>query len=204
MRKFSFVGILVSMLTLTSACAVGPLVQHETARSVGEGSHDLVGGYGQAGIVAKWNYGITENFDFGMQYESLSFGVRAKYAIVNGKSGGFSLAGAVGAGSSIGGNHMYFDIMTSYLAGTFEPYATARFVQVSTDPADFRNADTGEIAFTVQSANYNYGQAIVGTRIWMSPNWLLSLEASSLFGLGDTVSFSSNVLVGAALGYRFN
>lgn len=196
--------ILVVMMAMVSGCAVGPLVQHETARSVGEGHHELVGGYGQAGIVAKWNYGITENFDFGMQYESLSFGVRAKYSVINGKSGGFSLAGALGAGSSIGGNHKYLDLMTSYLAGTFEPYATARFVQVSTDPADFRNTDTGEIAFTIQSANYNYGQAIVGTRIWMSPNWLLSLEASSLFGLGDSVSFSSNVLVGAALGYRFN
>ena len=200
MKNFGF----LVMLALVSGCAVGPLVQHETARSVGDGKHELIGGYGQAGIAARGNYGITENFDFGKQHESLSLGARGKYSIINGKSGGFSLAGAFGAGSSVGGNHMYLDVMTSYLAGTFEPYATARFVQVSTDPVDLRNTDTGEVAFTVRSANYNYGQAIVGTRIWMNPNWLLSLEASSLFGLGDTVTFSDNVLVGAALGYRFD
>lgn len=196
----SLIALLLAMVL--GGCAVGPLVQHETARSVGDGNHELVGGYGNAGIVAKWNYGISENFDFGMQYESLSFGVRGKYSVINRESGGFSLAGAFGAGTSIGGNHMYFDIMTSYLTGAFEPYATARFVQVSTDPAEFRNTDTGEVAFTVQSAQYKYGQAVIGTRIWMSSSWLLSLEATSLFGLGDGVQFSENVLLGAALGYR--
>jgi hypothetical protein len=142
------------------------LVQHETARSVGKGDHEIIAGYGQAGYVLKWNAGVTENVDFGIHWESLSFGIRGKYSIINGRSGGLSLAGAIGAGSSIGGSHHYGDVMVSYLSGFFESYATGRFVQVSTDPVEFRNAETGQTAFTVSSAQYNYRQVIVGSRFW--------------------------------------
>jgi hypothetical protein len=188
---------------LSTGCAVGPLVQHETARSVGKGDHELIAGYGQAGYVLKWNAGVTENFDFGVHWESLSFGVRGKYSIINGRSGGLSLAGAIGAGSSLGGNHHYGDLMVSYLSGFFEPYATGRFVQVSTDPVEFRNADTGQTAFTVSSAQYNYGQVIVGSRFWLGPNWMLSIEGSNFFAMGDGITISGGAFFGAGLGVRF-
>ncbi len=196
--------VLVPLLTVFSvSCAVGPLVQHETARSVGSGGQEFVAGYGQAGYMLKWNIGVTENFDFGIHWESLSFGVRGKYSLINGRTGGFSMAAAMGAGTSLGGSHQYGDLMFSYLTGAFEPYATARFVQVSTDPLEFRNADTGQTAFTVSSAQYNYGQAIVGSRFWLTPNWILSLEGSSFFSIGEGVTISSGGFFGAGLGYRF-
>ena len=77
--------ILISVLLVfsLSGCAVGPLVSHETARTVGSSNSEIVGGYGQAGYVLKWNHGFGENFDLGFQYESLSVGFRAKYAFVN-------------------------------------------------------------------------------------------------------------------------
>lgn len=197
-------SIAATVLSLfLSGCAVGPLVLHETARSVGDNASEFVAGYGQAGYMLKWNYGVTQNFDFGIHWESLSFGVRGKYSFINGRSGGLSAAAAIGAGSSLGGNHHYGDLMVSYLTGMFEPYATARFVQVSTDPVEFRNADTGQTAFTVSSAQYNYGQFIVGSRFWFGPNWMLSLEGANFFSIGDGVKISGGGFFGLGLGYRY-
>ena len=115
--SFIFLASLGLAAAFSAGCAVGPLVQHETARSVGKGDHEIIAGYGQAGYVLKWNAGVTENFDFGIHWESLSFGIRGKYSIINGRSGGISLAGAIGAGSSLGGSHQYGDLMVSYLSG---------------------------------------------------------------------------------------
>ena len=59
---------LLSILVLgfLTSCAVGPLLNHETARTVGKGKHELSGGYSNAGYVFKWNYGLFEKFDFGI------------------------------------------------------------------------------------------------------------------------------------------
>ena len=185
-----------------AGCAVGPLVSHETARTVGHSNHEIVGGYGQAGYAFKWNYGITEDLDIGLHWESLSIGARIKYAFLNTKDS-WSLAAALGTGSSVGGSHNYLDLLASNMLGSWEPYGTVRLVRVKTDPIEFRSLNTGQVAFTISSANYEYGQAIFGTRYWFNPNWLFSAEASSLFAVGDSVRFGNNVLIGAALGYRF-
>jgi hypothetical protein len=199
MKKFLF--YVVAMATL-SGCAVGPLVSHETARTVGDSNHELIGGYGMAGYVVKWDYGLTKNLDLGLHWESLSIGLRAKYAFINNREG-WSFATALGAGASVGGSHYYGDIIGSYLAGSWEPYGTLRLVHVKTDPLEFKDKDTGEIDFTVPSAEYDYGQFILGTRYWISAHWLLSLEASSLFAVSSGLKIGSGVLVGGSFGYRF-
>jgi hypothetical protein len=192
----------LSTAILLSSCAVGPLVSHETARTVGNSNHEILGGYGQAGFAFKWNYGVSENFDIGLHWESLSIGVRAKYAFINSKDS-WSFAAALGTGSSVGGSHTYIDLITSTMAGSWEPYGTIRLVKVKTDPMAFRDKDTGQVAFTISSAEYDYGQALLGTRYWFNTHWHLSLEASSLFAVRESVKFGSNALIGAALGYRF-
>lgn len=185
-----------------AACAVGPLVSHETARTVGDNNHELVGGYGQAGYVFKWNYGITDKFDIGLHWESLSIGVRVKYMFLGGGEG-FSMAAAAGTGSSVGGSHYYGDLMSSWLIKRWEPYLTARFVHVKTDPVELRDKDTGHFNFTIPSVDYDYGQFIGGARFWMTPHWLLSLEASTLFGISSGFKVDNNLFAGAAFGYRW-
>lgn len=108
--KLALLGISTSLL---SACAFGPLVTHETARTVGKGHHEVLGGYGNSGYVIKWNAGITDDIDIGLQLESLSLGIRGKYAFINNERG-FSVAAAAGIGSSIGGSHYYGDLLASY------------------------------------------------------------------------------------------
>jgi hypothetical protein len=187
---------------LFSGCAVGPLVSHETARTVGSSHHELMAGYGQAGYVFKWNYGLTQNLDFGLHFESLSVGVRAKYAFLN-SSSGWSFAAALGTGASIGGSHYYGDLIGSYLVGSWEPYGTLRAVHVTNDPLEFKDKDTGHVDFTVDKSEYDYGQFILGTRFWMTPHWLLSLEASTLFPISSGFRMGSTLLAGASFGYRF-
>lgn len=201
MKKYLAFFYLVAVTTL-SGCAVGPLVSHETARTVGDSNSELIGGYGQAGYVFKWNYGLTENLDFGLHWESLSIGLRAKYAFIN-NDNGWSFASALGTGVSVGGNHYYGDIIGSYLVDSWEPYGTLRFVHVNNDPVEFKDEDTGQADFTIPGSQYQYGQFILGTRYWFNPHWLLSLEASSLFALTSGLKFGGNVLIGAAFGYRF-
>ncbi|HLT21786.1 MAG TPA: hypothetical protein VKZ84_00010 [Bacteriovoracaceae bacterium] len=198
MRKNFFV---LAFLFILTSCAVGPLVSHETARTVGDNNHEIIGSYGEAGVAAKWNYGLTENFDFGIQWESLSAGLRAKYAFLN-FSEGFSMAVAGGAGLSEGGSHYYGDLMLSYRSGFWEPYATVRIVHVDTDPEEIEDEYTWGINFKIDEMSYEYGQVIVGSRFWLSQRWLLSVEGSSLFGFNSGFDASQNYILSAALGLR--
>lgn len=187
---------------LMTGCAVGPLVNHESARTVGLSNHELIGGYGNAGYALKWNYGLTENLDFGIQYESLSIGLRAKYAFIN-SSAGFSLAAALGAGTSVGGSHQYADLIGSQLSGAWEPYGTFRFVHVKTDPTELKSESSSDFNFTIDSYSYNYGQMIIGSRYWIDNHWVLSGEVSKIVSFNDGASVSSSLIYGLAGGYRF-
>lgn len=201
MTKIYFIILVLAAATF-SGCAVGPMVIHETARTVGNSNNELIAGYGKAGYVVKWNYGISEDLDLGIHWESLSIGARLKYAFVN-KPQGFSFATAIGTGTSVGGSHYYGDVIASYMTGSFEPYGTARFVHVKNDPLEFKDTNTGDITFTVSSSEYDYSQYIVGTRYWFTPHWLFSLEASSLSAVSSGLQIQSDTLVSGAFGYRF-
>lgn len=198
MKKIS----LVLMGLLFSGCALGPLVSHETARTLGHGNKELLGGYGSGGYVVKFNYGASDNLDLGIQLESYSLDLRAKYSLLN-SSHGWSYAVAGGLGTSVGGSHYYADLMTSYLIKSWEPYGTLRFVHIVTDPMEFKDEDTGNLDFTVSSTRYNYGQFILGTRYHFDNRWMASGELSSLFAMSNGVSVSSGVLLGLSVGYKF-
>ncbi len=205
--KFQSHALLLALslvvIPLFSGCAVGPLFNHETARTVGNSNKELMGGFGSAGYLIKWTYGLSENLDLGIQWESWSLGLRAKYAFINQRESGWSLAAAAGTGFSIGGSHYYGDIIGSYLTGSWEPYATVRVVHVKHDPVKFKKEDNGLVDFTVHLPDYEYGQVLLGSRFWLNPHWILSLEMSSIFAITRGVAFNNFILLSASLGYRF-
>lgn len=188
-------------LLLLSACAVGPLVVHESARTVGERNHELTAGYGEAGYVGKWNFGVTKDLDIGLQLESLSLGGRLKYAFINGQDSGWSVAGALGAGTSVGGSHYYGDLMVSHLLADWEPYGVLRIVHIKTDPVDFRDRDSGKLNGRISQYEFNYSQMTVGTRYWFSKEWYASAEASSIFAIEG--GGAAGIFLGGAFGYHF-
>ncbi len=177
-------------------------MSHETARTVGQSNHEILGGFGQVGYVFKWNYGATENLDLGLYTEALNTGLRAKYAFLN-SSAGWSFATALGTGVSIGGTTTNIDLITSYATGSWEPYGTVRLVQSKTDPIEFKDKNTGQVDFTIEKSEFSYGQFILGNRFWFSPHWLLSVEASTLFPVSSGFGSSRNWFASLALGYRF-
>ncbi len=193
---------IILLLSFLSSCAVGPLVNHETARTVGKDRHEVSGGYSNAGYVFKWNYGLFEKFDIGVHAEQYNLGLRAKYSFVKNDDNGFSMALALGAGDSFGGNHYYGDLLGSFLTGRWEPYTTVRVVKVRTEEMNFSDEQTGAFAFRIDENHYSYGQYFLGTRFWASRQLFLSVEASTLFTL-DAVEVSDNFIFSGALGYRF-
>lgn len=199
--KFTSV-ILLFFSFFYSGCAVGPLVNHETARTVGNSNHELIGGYGQAGYVLKWSYGLTENLDLGLHWESFSLGYRLKYAFQSKQSGG-SLAFAAGQGASIGGSHYYGDIIASYLSGSWEPYSALRVVHVKSDGQEVKSGSNGDVIFKVEKSEFDYGQFILGSRYWFNKHWLFSLEASTLFAISSSVRGNNSFIASGSFGYRF-
>lgn len=193
--KFIFVFLIAVIINF--GCAVGPLTVHETARTQKAHHGEISGAYGNSGYTLKWSHGLTDNFDIGVQYESLSLGVRAKYAFMNNQEEGFSLAAAVGTGVSFGGSHYYGDLMASYLHKSFEPYSNLRFVQVHAEPLTFNN-DLGKEIFKT-SAYDCYGEYTLGSRFWFRPDFCLSLEAAGLFSTSSSVNLGTPFLFSAGL-----
>jgi len=195
-------ALLSFVLFFSSSCAIGPLVNHETARTIGATKQELSVGYGLAGYVFKWNVGINEDFDLGVHLESLSLGVRAKYAFLNSPSG-WSYSGAFGIGTSLGGSHHYADLNASYLSGKVEPYGTLRLVHVKNDPLEFRDKNTGQVDLVISRSEYDYAQFIFGTRYWHSPKNYFSLEAGTFSSISSGLRIGSGLLFSVAAGGRF-
>lgn len=192
-------GLCGLALIFSSGCAIGPVQGGETARSVGKSNSEFVFGRGSLGYLIKWNYGLTEDLDFGVQFETFSTGIRLKYAFLN-RPSGLSLAAALGVGNSFDGNHRYGDFLASYFAGSWEPYTILRYVRVTVDPENLRFGD-GDIVFSADRREYGYLQGILGSRYWFDRHWALSLEAAGLGALeGVEVS---GIFWGASVGYLF-
>lgn len=198
---------LLSLIFFTTSCAFGPLMMNETATTVGRENSDLNIGYGAAGYVAKYNYGILDNLDFGVQYENFSLGARLKYAFINNNTQGFSFATAVGTGASMGGSHNYVDIIGSYKSNKLEPYFGYRYVSVKTDPVEFEENDEDDdvefFDFTIDNFKFKYGQAFLGFRYWVSQKWSVNGEVSKLMSIEDINLNDSGVLYAASFSYRF-
>ena len=160
-----------------------------------------------AGYLLKANYGVFEDFDIGIHYESLNIGVRAKYGWINSQVEGWSLSTAIGAGRSSFSTHYYGDLMLGYLKKPWEPYGTLRIVRVKTDPVEFESEShdsNNYFAFNrVESFEFTYGQIIFGSRYWTQPKWFLSGEISTLLVFDSSVQVSTGYILSGAMGHRF-
>ena len=143
---------------------------------------------------------MSKDFDLGVHLESLSWGIRAKYAFIN-ASKGWSLAGALGYGVSFNGRYTSEDLTASYLSNAWEPYGTLRFSQVTIPDTDIEDANTHEHIYTIKSSSFQYGQLIAGTRYWFNNNWMLSAEISRPFVVGSGIDIDG-AFFSLGFGYR--
>lgn len=199
--------LLITVLSLfMNACALGPIINHDTGRSVGKNKYKFrVAGYPQADspnvASLRFDTGVTENLDVGFQYEILSFGLRGFYSFINNKEG-FAMSGSLGYGSVFNGNYINAGLNFSFKSGSVEYFAGYRHTDVSVDATELTDSNTGELFTTIPSANYSYGIASGGLKYWFTDQAALGLEGAQFMNPSDG-EFSSNTLVSLGFEYIF-
>jgi hypothetical protein len=198
-----------TLLSFFAGCAVAPLSNHVTGRSLGKGNSSLdagttIGNGRQPWLpTLKYAIGLNDNLDFGAVYEVISIGLWTKYAFINRKEQGFSLAGIGGAGLSGTGEYLYTGPVFSYRFKHVEPYIVSRFNYVRYSGFTSELSTIGELSF--ESGKYNYLQNSLGSMFWFADWFGLSAEAShfitlsSPFILGDR----DRLLYSASFIFRF-
>jgi hypothetical protein len=179
MKRAIQVFFLILVVCLSTSCAMAPLSNHYTGRSLGKGNMRLnIGATGNVRVLtAQLQYGINENLDLIAQYETVNFGAILKYSFLNNQEG---LAAAVMAayGSSGDGTYYYGGATASIKLGMFEPYVAGRYnsVQYKTSSVDLGFLGDTPIA----AGSYNYMYYTAGANLhfldWMG----LSVEAGFL------------------------
>ncbi len=193
--KFIRALVLSALLTVFTGCAVAPLSNHTTARTLGKGNSSLdagstIGAGRQPWIpTLKYSLGLNDNLDFGASYEVISIGLWGKYAFINRKDTGFSLAALGGAGFSNTGEYLYLGPIFSYKTKHFEPFFISRFNYVRFEGYSSDLTSIGELSFS--NGTYRYLQNTVGNMFWFVDWFAFSTEASHFetlktpFILGD-------------------
>ncbi len=109
----------------------------------------------------------------------VEYGASVKYALVNNREEGFSLAALGGAGLGFEGYYFFAGPIFSYKLDWFEPYFISRFNYVKFPSPKISIATIGE--FSVAPGIYRYLQHTLGFMVWPK-DWVgVGLEAS-LFG----------------------
>jgi hypothetical protein len=197
----SFPGRAVKLICLASlilACScLAPLSNSFTGRSLGKGKVGLEGGAIAAGSalpVLKFSVGLSSNLDLGLQYDSFSLGLFGKYSFINNQESGFSLAGVVGGGATVGGGYAYAGPAFSYKIGALEPYVVGRYNFVS------YGESSSSSGLSWEAGNHSYFQFTLGGVVWLGKGFGLNAEVSffsGLLGIEDMVP--ATVLVGAKI-----
>ncbi len=190
-------------LLFLNACAFGPLALNESAKPLGKDKNELSGAYGTYGYAFRWHHGVTDRLDLGIQLESLSFGIKAKYNFLETSDNVF-LSGGIGAGISMFGNYKNLDILLSKQFSKVDLYSGFRLNFINTDATEFNDEDTGELQFTVDANNYTYGHLFFGAKYLASDKWTFNLETSYLISTDSNFDFESNgMLIGIGTAYQF-
>ncbi len=94
--------LVLSFLGYLSSCAIAPLTEPHTARTLGQGNNEWTGSLGFPYISAGYQRGVLENLDIGVLVELQGYGVpllalESKYAFFQQERGmAFALVGGVG------------------------------------------------------------------------------------------------------------
>ena len=194
MKKLQSICFLLILTCFGTAC-VGPLLNHESGRTVGDGKHLLramssVDGY----FGFTYDYGLSKNFDLGVQLEALAFGLKGKYSFINSDTG-FAAAALAGIGTTFGGTYYTFGAAGSFSASGWEHFGALKYTQVNIDPTEVKDSNTGSIFATIPAFDYNYTQAFLGTKYRFTDWFALSAEAGSFIGNSSGLDISSDLYI---------
>lgn len=210
-NKYLLLYILPTMLFLQS-CALAPLSNDYTARSLGKanwginggGSFITAGGGATGGGYLRLNRGITDDFDIGgvaeINTNDISAGITAKYALIN-KAYGLSMAvdSSLGALGSAGGNgfYIYGGPIISYKTHWLEPYLVIRYnyVHINEQKDDLYGT-------TIPAFGFSYIYYTLGNTFWLTNKFGITPSVNTLQSLqGGSGKFP--FIANLGLVYRF-
>lgn len=209
-----FISLFVSLVQLTS-CAFGPLQNHETARTVGEGNAEFSAGALSFFVpVIKYNYGLSDRWDLGFHFETFSYGFRTKYAMLQ-DTGSLDLAAVFMVGESGSEQGSSFPYVHGELIGSrrvskvFEPYATLAYSagQRIGGRQDEPTNDSLErfISDALRAPDrFDYFSIRLGSRLWFSEKGFVSAEFAQIYVVGSDVSgWVPQIIPSVAVGGQF-
>lgn len=188
--------IAIVFLSVIVGGCFGPLVSHDTARTVGNGKTSfkaIATNISSEYYGFKLDHGFGDNLDLGYSLETGSNGISAKYAFVN-NARGSSFGAKVGYGSTFGGHYTLGSLLASYKGSNWEPYLNFQYVKVTIDEQDVKDSRTGDVFATTPKFDFNYTQAFIGTKYWFTPHFALSLEFSDFVDNNDVNLLKANIV----------
>ncbi len=182
--------ILSSLCVFITGCAIAPLSNNFTGRSLGKKGVEIEGGAVVAGAAIpsfKFSYGVSSDFDLGIHYDSYCIGLFGKYSIINNNEG-FATAGLFGGGATVNGYYLYAGPVLSFKTGFFEPYFVGRF--------NYVHYDEFESDFDIEPGNYSYLQLTGGSVFWISKKIGLNVEVSAFTGATGAGEIAAPIFLG--------
>lgn len=184
-----------------SGCTtIAPLSNTPTARTSGKGHIQLSGGYVaslEESTHARIGYGLQRDLDIYFLVESglinENVGIGIKYAVINPEENGLALSIDGSLGSTRDDMYYFFGPTISYKTKYFEPFSVLRF-----NYAHNSQVLTPEIfpfASVAKSSNLKYGQATLGSTIWISNYFGFYAHIDKLFGDYDSTLFGGGVIL---------
>ena len=82
---FLIIALFLFVLFFCLSCAIAPVTNHYSGKSLGAGNFGLDLGavaVGNGIPAGKFMVGISQNFDIGLQCEVFNFGILSKYSII--------------------------------------------------------------------------------------------------------------------------
>lgn len=200
-NRFSIWTLVIVGLSLITGC-VGPLLNMETGHTLGAGKQSFrVSSTTNGYYGLNYAYGLFKDFDLSFNLEAASLGLAAKYSFLNQESG-FSYATQLGTGSTYGGSYYILAMIGSYGMKPWEFFYSFRYTKVTIDSQKLTDSNTGEVFVTLPKTDYSYGQAFLGAKYWVTPQFGIDAEMGSFLSTSE-VKFDKNLYVSAGLEVTF-
>lgn len=163
MQKLAKLLQTFSVLVTFASCAVAPINNTTTARSVGKDANQLKINVAVPGVM--YERGLTEDWDLGVGLEiqtELILNLYTKYALINNQEGGFSVAGIGGVGLADDTKSVYAGPVLSWRHDWFEMFTVARLNYVSWENHLSSDDKVDLFSFIPEKAKFFYTQLDVG------------------------------------------
>ncbi len=162
LRPSSVFLLLLALVTLAS-CAVAPINNTTTARTIGKDANQLKVNIGVPGVM--YERGFTEDWDLGIGLEiqtEMILNFYTKYALLNNQDAGFSIATIGGVGLASDTKSVYAGPVLSWRHDWFEIFTVARLNYVSWENHLSEDDKVDLFSFIPEKTKFFYTQLDVG------------------------------------------